>query len=517
MLSREYPNLYINGTWHTPDSKESMDVISPFTEEVIGHVPAASKTDIDAAVAAANHAFYETDWSTWPVAKRAALLRKLADKIAERKSEFSDLIVEEMGCTKLLSDLYQATAPSLHWNYAAEVGEHYPFSEVRVSNLSDLVSGSEGGGIVPFAGKSLVVKEPVGPVAVFCAYNFALACVGQKAGPALVAGCTVVVKTPEQDPLAIYAMGDLLSEVGFPPGVINIVSARAEESAYLVSHPQIAMVSFTGSDAVGEKVGEACGALIRPCVLELGGKSAGIILRDANLDQVLPVLVGASVATNAGQSCVCISRFLVPREMQGEIAARFVAAFESLKIGDPRNADTVIQPLISRAQRDKVLAFIKAGVDEGATLATGGAIPADYPVGWYVEPTLLTNVRSDMSVAQKEAFGPVVVMIPYDDEDDAIRIANDSPYGLSGCVFTSDVLHGFEVARRVRTGTFSINTFAADFNSPFGGYKRSGIGREHGITGLEGFLLTKTISIDPSLELPNEIVSGSAAVAPQLA
>lgn len=515
MLSREYPNLYINGEWHTPDSKETMDVTSPFTEEVIGHVPAASKKDIDAAVTAASHAFYETDWSTWPVDKRAALLRKLADKLAERRSEFSDLIVAEMGCTKLLADIYQATAPSLHWNYAAEIGENYPFSEVRVSNLSSL-AGGEGGMIMPYAGKSLVVKEPVGPVAVLCAYNFALACVGQKAGPALVAGCTVVVKTPEQNPLAIYAMGELLSEVGFPPGVINIVSACAEESAYLVSHPQIAMVSFTGSDAVGQKVGEICGALIRPCVLELGGKSAGIILRDADLDKVLPVLVGASVGTNAGQSCVCISRFLVPREMQDEIAARFVAAFESLKIGDPREADTVIQPLISRSQRDKVLNFVKAGVDEGATLATGGSTPADHPVGWYVEPTLLTNVRNDMSVAQKEAFGPVAVMIPYDDEEDAIRIANDSPYGLSGCVFTSDVMHGFEVARRVRTGTFSINTFAADFNSPFGGYKRSGIGREHGITGLEGFLLTKTISIDPSMELPEEIVSGADVVAPQL-
>jgi aldehyde dehydrogenase (NAD+) len=364
---------------------------------------------------------------------------------------------------------------------------------------------------VPFAGKSLVVKEPVGVVAVMCAYNFALACVAQKAGPALVAGCTVVVKVPEQNPLAIFAMGDLITQAGFPPGVINIVAAKAESSAHLVSHPDVDMVSFTGSTAVGRKIGEICGSLIRPCVLELGGKSAAIVLRDADLEQAIPVLVGASVGTNAGQSCVCLSRFLVPREMHDELAETLAAAFTSLKVGDPMEPDTVVSPVISEAHRERVLDHVRRAVDEGATLAAGGGVPADQPDGWFVEPTLLTNVTNDMAIAQDEVFGPVVAMIPYDDEDDAIRMANDSDYGLSGAVFTADPVHGFEVARRIRSGTYSVNTFAADFNSPFGGYKSSGVGREHGVAGFEGYLLTKTISIDPSQELPAEVVAGTAS------
>jgi betaine-aldehyde dehydrogenase len=271
------------------------------------------------------------------------------------------------------------------------------------------------------------------------------------------------------------------------------------------------MVSFTGSTAVGKKIGEICGSMIRPCVLELGGKSAAIVLPDADLEQALPALVGASVGTNAGQSCVCLSRFLVPRDRHDEFAAALVPAFESLKVGDPMESDTVVSPLISEAHRERVLGYIRKGVEEGATLATGGKVPEHLPDGWYVEPTLLTNASNDMTVAQEEIFGPVVVMIPYDDEEDAIRIANDSDYGLSGAVFTADPAHGFEVARRIRTGTYSVNTFAADFNSPFGGYKNSGIGREHGVAGFEGYLLTKTISVDPTAELPGEVVADVAA------
>jgi betaine-aldehyde dehydrogenase len=235
------------------------------------------------------------------------------------------------------------------------------------------------------------------------------------------------------------------------------------------------------------------------------------VLPDADLEQALPTLVGASVGTNAGQSCVCLSRFLVPRERHDEIEAALVAAFESLKVGDPMEADTVVSPLISETHRERVFGYVTKGVEEGAKLATGGKVPDDQPNGWYIEPTLLSNATNDMAVAQEEIFGPVVVMIPYDDEEDAIRIANDSDYGLSGAVFTSDAAHGFEVARRIRAGTYSVNTFAADFNSPFGGYKNSGIGREHGVAGFEGYLLTKTISVDPTSELPPEVVAGVAA------
>jgi betaine-aldehyde dehydrogenase len=510
MIQREYSGFYIDGGWRESASTETIDVISPASGRRIGGVPAATTADIDAAVEAARGAFYDTDWARRPVAERAELCRKLASAIGEHQKELAELFTEEMGCTYFLSDIYQATAPTLHWNYYAAVGENYIFAEVREADLSPL-AGAGGGGIVPFAGKSLVVKEPVGVVAVMCAYNFALACVAQKAGPALVAGCTVVVKVPEQNPLAIFAMGDLITQAGFPPGVINIVAAKAGSSEHLVSHPDVDMVSFTGSTAVGRKIGEICGSLIRPCVLELGGKSAAIVLRDADLEQAIPVLVGASVGTNAGQSCVCLSRFLVPRERHDELAETLAAAFASLKVGDPMEPDTVVSPVISEAHRERVLGYVRKGVEEGATLATGGGVPADLPDGWFVEPTLLTNVTNDMTVAQEEIFGPVVAMIPYDDEDDAIRMANDSDYGLSGAVFTADPAHGFEVARRIRAGTYSVNTFAADFNSPFGGYKSSGVGREHGVAGFEGYLLTKTISIDPSQELPAEVVAGTAS------
>jgi betaine-aldehyde dehydrogenase len=248
-------------------------------------------------------------------------------------------------------------------------------------------------------------------------------------------------------------------------------------------------------------------------VLELGGKSAAIVLPDADLEAAIGVLVGASVATNAGQSCVCMSRILVQREMHDELATKLSEAFASLKIGDPMQPDTAIQPVITEAHRERVLGYIQKGVEEGAVVATGGRIPPEHPEGWFVEPTLLTNVTNDMTVAQEEIFGPVTALIPYDTEEDAIRIANDSDYGLSGCVFTADASHGFDVARRIRVGTFSVNTFAADFNSPFGGFKRSGIGREHGVTGLEGYLLTKTISIDPAAELPSDVVENAGLAA----
>jgi len=273
------------------------------------------------------------------------------------------------------------------------------------------------------------------------------------------------------------------------------------------------MVSFTGSTTVGRLIGRACAEQIKPCVLELGGKSAAIILEDADLDAIVPSLVGISVGTASGQSCVCMSRFLAPASRYDEIAARLTAAFGALKIGDPREEDTVVGPVVSEAHRERVLGHIHQAVEEGATVATGGKAPEHLPEGWYVQPTLLTDVGNDMTVAQEEIFGPVVALIPYEDEEDAVRIANDSKYGLAGCVFTSDPVRGFEIARRIRTGTFSVNTYAADFNSPFGGFKQSGIGREHGPGAIDEYLLARTISVDPGDELPDEVVDRVEPVA----
>jgi betaine-aldehyde dehydrogenase len=505
MLRREYPNLFINGRWQEPDSQERLDVISPRSGEKIGYVPSASTSDVDRAVEAARKAFYETDWPRRPVEERAEMCERLATLIAEHREEFRDLVVEELGHTKFLTDVYHSVAPTLHWNYYAKLGRNFKFAEVREADLSPL-AGNAGGMIMKYETKSLVLREPVGVVAVLCAFNFPLPGIAQKTAPALVAGCTAVVKVPDPDPLAIFAMADLIAEAGFPPGVVNIIATDAEGSAYLVSHPDVDMVTFTGSTDVGKKIAATCAQQVKPVVLELGGKSAAIILEDADLDSVIPVVAGVSAGTSQGESCVCMSRILAPRSKYDEIASRLTDAFAAMKVGDPYEEDTIVGPLISEAHRERVLGYVQKAVDEGATVATGGKVPEHLDKGWYVEPTLLTNVSNDMTVAQEEVFGPVIALIPYDDEEDAVRIANDSRFGLAGSVFTSDPLRGFELARRIRAGTFSVNTYAADFNSPFGGYKESGIGREHGPTAIEEYLLYKTISVDPSAELPEEVV-----------
>jgi aldehyde dehydrogenase (NAD+) len=510
MLPREYPNLYIDGRWQEPDSNERLEVISPATGEQIGYVPAANKTDIDRAVEAARKAFYETDWPTRPVDERAEMMERLAALIAEHQPEFRDLIVDELGHTKLTAEVYHSVAPTLHWNYYAQKGREHTFAEVREADLSPL-AGNAGGLIMKYESKSLLVREPVGVVAAMTAFNFPLPGIAQKTAPALVAGCTVVVKAPDPDPLSLFAMADLVTEAGFPPGVINIVAANREASERLVTHPDVDMVSFTGSVEVGKQIGKACGALIRPCVLELGGKSAAIVLDDADVDAVLPVLVGSSAGTSQGESCVCMSRILAPKSQYDEIASKLTEAFKTLKVGDPHEDDTVVGPLVTEAHRDRVLGYIKQAVEEGATVAAGGKVPEHLDKGWYVEATLLTNVTNDMTVAQEEIFGPVIALIPYEDEEDAIRIANDSRFGLSGSVFTGDPVRGFQVARRIRTGTFSVNTMAADFNSSFGGYKESGVGREHGPYAIDEYLLDKTISIDPSQDVPEEVLQSLQA------
>ncbi|WP_277068853.1 aldehyde dehydrogenase [Saccharomonospora viridis] len=512
MFSREYTGFFIDGAWRQPSGSDVFTVVSPSTGKRIGSVPAASTADIDAAVEAARRAFYETDWPHRPPAERAALCEALAAKIHERKDDFADLLVDELGCTRALADVYQAVAPTLHWNYNAAVARNYNYTEVRTADLGPLAGGSAGGMIMPYETQSLVVKEPVGVVATLVAYNFSLPGTAQKVAPAVAAGCTVVIKVPEPNPLAIFAMAELVAEVGFPPGVINIVAAGPEASEHLVSHPDVDMVSFTGSTTIGSRIGEVCGAQIKPTVLELGGKSAAIVLEDADLDTTIPTLLGISVIPSSGQSCVCQSRFLVPRSRHDEIVERLVAALAEVKVGDPHDPEVQMGPLITEAHRERVLGFIERAVDQGAKVAFGGGIPEGLTEGWYVEPTLLTNVTSDMEIAQEEVFGPVVAVIAYEDEDDAVRIANDSKYGLAGSVFTSDIAHGFKIARRIRVGTFSVNSYSADFNSPFGGFKKSGIGREHGVAGFESYLIPKTISVDPSVTLPEEIVRSADTV-----
>src|ERR1700758_5892132 len=311
MLSREYPNLYIDGRWQEPDSNERFDVISPASGEKIGYVPAGNSTDIDRAVEAARAAFFETDWPTRPVEERAEMMERLAQLIAEHQPEIRDLIVDELGHTKLTAEVYHSVAPTLHWNYYARAGREHKYAEVREADLSPL-AGNAGGLIMKYESKSLLVREPVGVVAAMTAFNFPISGTAQKIAPAIVAGCTVVVKTPDPDPLTLFAMADLVTEAGFPPGVINIVAATREGSEHLVAHPDVDMVTFTGSTDVGKKIGEVCGEQIKRCVLELGGKSAAIILEDADLDTTLPMVVGSSAGTSQGENCTCMSRILAP-------------------------------------------------------------------------------------------------------------------------------------------------------------------------------------------------------------
>ena len=500
--------FFIDGAWRAAQTDDRFDIISPRSEQLIGHVPAASRADIDAAVAAARRAFDEGEWPRLTPAERAGYLTRMADAVAKRQEELAELITEELGCTLFLSQVYQVVSPVMSLNYNAEIGRGLETAEVRLSNLGPLAASSEGGSIIPMAGASLVVQEPVGVIAAFPAYNFAFPAVPQKVAPALIAGCTAVVKVTEPNPLATFIYGEICEEVGLPPGVINIVAARGPESEYLVRHPGVDMVSFTGSVQTGARIGAACGELIRPCVLELGGKSAAIVLEDAKIEDVLPTLIGASAGTNSGQSCVALTRLLVPASRYDEYAEALVEGYRSLKIGDPMEADTVLGPLVTQHQRDRVEEYVELARKEGATIATGGRRPAGLDRGWYFEPTLVTDADNSMRVSREEIFGPVASLIAHNGEDDAVRIANDNELGLSGAVFTSDDAHGFEVARRVRAGTFSVNTFAADLGSPFGGYKKSGIGREHGPTAYQEFLHTKTISVDPGRPLPESVTAG---------
>ncbi|PBC47571.1 aldehyde dehydrogenase [Rhodococcus sp. ACPA1] len=511
-LKREYDEFFIDGEWRAAASNERMSVVSPSTGKVIGHVPSASTSDVDAAVEAARKAFHETDWPTLPVEKRAQLCEALAAKLYEHKDEIADLLIDELGCTRQLADVYQAVAPTLHWNYNAAVGREYPFTEVRTADLGPLAGGSAGGMVMPFKTQSLTVKRPVGVVATLVAFNFSMPGTAQKVAPAIVAGCTVVIKVPEPNPLAVFAMGELIKEVGFPPGVINIVAGGAEASHHLVTHDDVDMVSFTGSLGVGSKIGEACGARIRPVVLELGGKASAIVLDDADLEKFAPTLVTVSVVPSSGQSCTAQTRILVPRAKHDELVEKLVSAMAKLKTGDPHDPQTDIGPVITETHRENILGFIKRAVNDGATIEYGGGVPEGLTDGWYVEPTLLTNVTPDMEIAQEEVFGPVVAVIPYDDEDEAVAIANNTKYGLSGSVFTADVAYGFKIAQRIHTGTFAVNSYSADFNAAFGGIKKSGIGREHGPAGLEEYLRPQTIAIDPSYELPKEIVESAATI-----
>jgi betaine-aldehyde dehydrogenase len=405
------------------------------------------------------------------------MLTRISQGIAARTDEFAQLITTEMGCPATFSMMGQVLASCMALDAYADVARTFPFEEYRQGML----------------GHNLVRRAPVGVAAGIIPWNVPLFITALKLGAAIASGSSMVLKPAPETPLDAYLLAEVCQEAGLPEGVLNIVPAGREVGEYLVRHPGVDKVAFTGSTAAGRKVGAICGELLKRCTLELGGKSAAIVLDDADLDQAIPMLLPSAIMNN-GQACLAQTRILVPRSREAEVNEALAAAVGAMKVGDPADPTTEVGPLVAERQRERVEGYLEIGKQEGATVAVGGGRPAGFDKGWFVEPTLFTGVQNDWRIASEEIFGPVLVSIPYDDQADAVRIANDSDYGLSGSVWTTDVERGIEVAKSVRTGTYGINAFGTmDMKAPFGGFKSSGLGRECGPEGVDAYCEIQTI------------------------
>lgn len=472
---REHDRLFIGGEWAAPAGTGTIDVISPHTEEVIGRVPEGTEADIDAAVAAARRAFDEGPWPRMTPAERAEIVGRLSAIYAERQQEMADLCTAQMGSPIMFSVFGQAAIPQMVLQYYVDLAATYTWEEERQGML----------------GPVTVTQDPVGVVAAIVPWNVPQFTLMLKLAPALIAGCTVVAKPSPETPLDTYLLAEWIREVGIPEGVVNFVPAGREVGAYLVAHPDVDKVSFTGSTAAGRKIGAVCGEQLKRVTLELGGKSAAIILDDADLASTVEGFKLASLMNN-GEACAAQTRILASRRRYDEVADALAAMVGGLNVGDPADYATEVGPLVTRRQQERVENYIRIGQDEGAKLITGG-LNRPHDRGWYVAPTVFGDVGNDMRIAREEIFGPVLVLIPYEDEADAVRIANDSDYGLGGSVWTSDVDRGIDVARRIRTGSCGVNMYTLDPNTPFGGFKSSGMGRELGPEGMRAYLEHKSI------------------------
>ncbi|MGI8709859.1 MAG: aldehyde dehydrogenase family protein [Acidimicrobiales bacterium] len=466
--------LFIDGAWVPSQGSGTIGVVNATTEAVIGQVPDGVAADVDAAVAAAKAAF--EGWSQTSVEDRAKVLSQVSEGLLARQNEIAAVISAEMGMPYAQANVIQVGLPAMTWASMAELVRSYAFEE-RVNN-------------------SLVVREPIGVVGAITPWNYPLHQVSGKVAPALAVGCTVVLKPSEVAPLSAYLLAEVLADVGLPPGVFNLVSGTGPVvGEAMCVHPDVDMVSFTGSTAAGRRVAQNGAETIKRVTLELGGKSPFVILDDADLD--LAVAQGvAGCLLNSGQTCSALTRMLVPRDRLDEVEQQVRSAFEMSRLGDPLDPETTLGPLVSSTQRDRVREYIGVGIDEGAKLVTGGAeAPEGLDTGYFVRPTAFSEVTPEMRIAQEEVFGPVLVIQPYEDEDDAVRIANDTIYGLSGGVFSADPDRALRVARRLRTGQVEVNGGAWNAFAPFGGYKQSGSGREFGTYGLEDFLEIKSIQL----------------------
>lgn len=474
--------LMIDGEWRRPNSSARLSVVSPSTDEVIGEAPDADAGDVDAAVRAARRAFGDGVWRGMPVAERAEVLERALSLLEPKLEEVGRLVTSQMGLpTTIAATLIPGALAT--GRYFLEVARKDSLSEVRRTAY----------------GPAAVIKEPVGVVASIAPWNGPFNMAVSKIVPALVAGCCVVYKPAPETPLDAFYIAQALAEAGVPGGVFNLITGGRDTGRALVAHPEVDKVSFTGSTAAGREIGRECGGSFKRLQLELGGKSAAIVLDDADIATTMAGLAMGSFF-NTGQVCAAFSRVLVPAGRYEEVVDALVATADSFVVGDPFDAATTMGPLVSRRQQERVLGYIEAGKAEGARVATGGGVPAGLDKGAYVQPTVFTGTDNSMRICREEIFGPVASVLTYDTVEEAVAIANDSDYGLHGGVFTTDPQRAAEVARQVRTGTFSVNSFTYNTEAPFGGVKCSGVGRDTGPEAVQSYYELKTVNLSEAME-----------------
>ncbi|MFI1105720.1 aldehyde dehydrogenase family protein [Streptomyces melanogenes] len=471
-------HIYLDGAWTASTGRCVIDVVEPATEKVIGSAPGGTPEDVDAAVRAARRAF--AGWAETPAVERAAYLRRIAEGIERRAPDLAELIAREVGTPIGFARLAQVGLAALAFRTAAEVGEAYPYEQTQ--------------------GPSLLIREPFGVVGAITPWNYPLFQVAAKAAYALAAGNTVVLKPSEAAPLSVFVLAEIMDEAGLPAGVVNLVSGTGPVAGQaLATHPDVDFVSFTGSTAVGRTITRAAADTVKRVALELGGKSPTVLLADADVADVVPRAVAAAFVNN-GQTCCALTRLVVPRSRKGEVERAAAKAAESTQVGHPLLPGTQLGPLVSAGQRDRVLRHVRRALGQGATLITGGAEPPeDQPYGYYVRPTVLSDVTTAMDVQHEEVFGPVLVIECYEDDADAdaeaVALANATPYGLAAAVWSADRDRALAVARRIRAGQVEVNGGGFNPRAPFGGYRQSGNGREHGVFGLEEFLEVKSVQL----------------------
>jgi acyl-CoA reductase-like NAD-dependent aldehyde dehydrogenase len=481
---RHPDRLFIDGEWIAPVVDSRIEVISPDDEKVVIAVAEAGVEDVNKAVAAARRAFDHGPWPRMKPSERIEALQRLAAEIEKREPEIACAWSLQMGGLKSFSG-FIAAGGAANLTHTLAIAQDFPFERQAPSKA---------------AAAAIVVQEPVGVVAAITPWNSPYALMMSKLSPALVAGCTVIIKPSPETPTEAYIVAECVEAAGLPPGVFNLITADREASDFLVRHPDVDKVSFTGSTAIGRRIASVCAERVARCTLELGGKSAAIMLDDFPIDEAAALLT-RTITTPSGQVCSMLSRAIVPRALHDQLAAAIAEQMKQVKVGYSDDPETQMGPIPNKRQLERVEGYIRNGVEEGAILVTGGGRPKHLNHGYFIEPTLFANVDNSMTIAREEIFGPVLSLIPHEGVDDAIRIANDTIYGLNNSVLTKNVKAAYYVGRSVRSGKFAQNGLKVDFTLPTGGFKQSGIGREGGKAGLEEYLEPKVLLLDglPSL------------------